>query len=123
MCEGPRSCRLKAGLERPVPRVQVHRVTVSGLSSALSCERWWCSCGTIMSCTLRPALVHAASTSRAARVLMTAQKADRGLRPGGPGVFRGGVRAAAFSSWAGRGFSFVFCARIAARTSPGPADS
>ena len=50
---------------------------------------------------------------------MTAQNADRGLRPGGPGVFRGGVRA--FSSCAGRGFSFVFCARIAARTSPGAA--
>ena len=49
---------------------------------------------------------------------MTAQKADRGLRPGGPGVFRGGVRA--FSSCA-FGFSFVFCARIAARTSPGAA--
>ena len=51
---------------------------------------------------------------------MTAQNAERGLRPGGPGIFRGGVRA--FSSWLyWRGFSFVFCARIAARTSPGAA--
>ena len=45
---------------------------------------------------------------------MTAQKADRGLRPGGPGVFRGGVLAA-FSSCAGHGFSVAFRARIAAK--------
>ena len=50
---------------------------------------------------------------------MTAQNADRGLRPGGPGVFRGGVREA-FSS-CGSGFSVAFRARIAARTSPGAA--
>ena len=44
---------------------------------------------------------------------MTAQKADRGLRPGGPGVFRGGVRA--FSSCVKCGFSVAFRARIAAK--------
>ena len=53
-------------------------------------------------------------------MLITAQKAERGLRPGGPGVFRGGVLAA-FSSCAGRGFSVALRARIAARTSPGAA--